>query len=421
VQLFAFRQATFGHEALNRIQARWAARAGVEATIAMMELHTEQPIPDDAFAIINDMEFVSSSDFLSDGPLHDTVYSVMHHVEGVDYNGPMDESSRININRTDASLLDLLDDMTPDVLSAIIDWVDEDDEPGMLGAEYDHYLALESPYKPRNGPLRSIAEMELIAGIWPEVMRGEDWNFNNRLDPNEDDGRRTLPEDQPDGYMEVGWASKLTAYSTDNGASGSGEPRIYLRHAIIEDLMDRCGIDEPQARALKAFGRNQDNVLEQLIVTPLNQIDPNTGEAGGGESNPAVAPLTDDQLLIVLQETTMYPLFERVPGRINLNTASQDLIEDILEVRGYDEVIADEIIYMRNSRPQGITSLLDLNEIPDLSPEMLLDLAQLFTTWSNVYTITSRGRSLVSGLEVEMIVVVDRSTVPARILEYREQ
>jgi hypothetical protein len=48
-------------------------------------------------------------------------------------------------------------------------------------------------------------------------------------------------------------------------------------------------------------------------------------------------------------------------------------------------------------------------------------LARYFTTTSNVYTIAARGRSLVSGIEVEMIVRVDRSDIPIRIIEYREQ
>jgi hypothetical protein len=38
-----------------------------------------------------------------------------------------------------------------------------------------------------------------------------------------------------------------------------------------------------------------------------------------------------------------------------------------------------------------------------------------------VFTITSRGRSGSTGLEVEITAVVDRSQLPARILEYREQ
>ena len=40
----------------------------------------------------------------------------------------------------------------------------------------------------RNGFYRSVAELELVAGIWGDFVRGEDRNLNGRMDPNENDG-----------------------------------------------------------------------------------------------------------------------------------------------------------------------------------------------------------------------------------------
>ena len=76
---------------------------------------------------------------------------------------------------------------------------------------------------------------------------------------------------------------------------------------------------------------------------------------------------------------------------------------------------------MRSSRPQGITGISELQDLPEMTDEIMEQLAGLLTTTSNVFSITSRGRSKASGIEFEMIVVVDRSTLPARIIEYREQ
>jgi len=45
IQIFAHRQALLGIEVHDRIQARWAARAGIEASIAMMAEHTIMPNP----------------------------------------------------------------------------------------------------------------------------------------------------------------------------------------------------------------------------------------------------------------------------------------------------------------------------------------------------------------------------------------
>lgn len=56
-----------------------------------------------------------------------------------------------------------------DPTDAILDWLDPDDDARPNGAESDFYLALETPYACRNGPMESIEELLLIAGITPEL------------------------------------------------------------------------------------------------------------------------------------------------------------------------------------------------------------------------------------------------------------
>ena len=80
----------------------------------------------------------------------------------------------------------------------------------------------------------------------------------------------------------------------------------------------------------------------------------------------------------------------------------------------------DDILAMRARRSEGIISMMDLWELPDINEELMSRLLTLFDTQSNVFTIISRGKSPGSHQEVEMIVVVDRSTIPIQILEYRE-
>jgi type II secretory pathway component PulK len=410
IQLVAYRQATVGHEALDRVRARWAARAGLENTIAVMADHTENPLPGDAFAMIRDLEYVAY------GQLNAAEYDIIHHVDGQNWLGPMDEHSRLNVNSSSRNYLMLLDDMTFDVADSISDWIDEDDDVGYFGAERDYYLSLETPYEPRNTTMRTTAELELVAGIWPETFRGEDWNLNNRLDPNEDDGALTWPDDEPDGILEGGWASKLTAYSVDGGATASGLPRIRLGTATAVELEERLGVEPAQAGQLIAFGRSGNSRMEQLLSTSLSTLgNQRTSQAG------LTTDLTEEQLANVLAECRVHRLTERPPGRLNINTVSAEFLRDLLEVLGLDEVIADEILYLRDSRAEGIGSLVDLRTIRELTAQNLEVLGRLFTTTSNVYTVTVRGRSNASGVGVEIIAVVDRSTVPVTILEYREQ
>jgi general secretion pathway protein K len=60
-----------------------------------------------------------------------------------------------------------------DVIDGILDWLDSDDEPRALGAEYDYYQSLEIPYGCKNGPMTSVEELLLIRGMTPEIYFGD--------------------------------------------------------------------------------------------------------------------------------------------------------------------------------------------------------------------------------------------------------
>lgn len=62
--------------------------------------------------------------------------------------------------------------MDPGLASSLADWLDRnsDPSPGALAAEADWYSRLPRPYLPRNGPLRSFAELALVRGFTPDVM-----------------------------------------------------------------------------------------------------------------------------------------------------------------------------------------------------------------------------------------------------------
>ncbi len=62
----------------------------------------------------------------------------------------------------------------PDLVAALIDWIDTDDQEyvqdGLLGAESNEYLSQDPGYSARNGPLRSLEELSLVRGFTPEVV-----------------------------------------------------------------------------------------------------------------------------------------------------------------------------------------------------------------------------------------------------------
>ena len=272
-QIVTFRQAVVGRETLARVQARWAARAGMEQMVAIMEFHLQNADPDDPMAVVRDMEEHAT------GTTATGSWDIRHFLDGLEWAGPLDEGAKLNINVATSVQLTNIPNMTPDVVDAIVDWRDADDNVQGLGAESDYYSNRSLGYKPRNGNFRSFAELELVAGAWPLYVRGEDWNLNGRLDPNENDGNKSFPNDKPDGKLDGGWSKFLTATSVQSPMSLSGEDKLPLKGADPESLTKRLGIDAEQAKALTAYGNQPNAKPEALIATPLSQL--SAGGTGG--------------------------------------------------------------------------------------------------------------------------------------------
>jgi type II secretory pathway component PulK len=444
-QVLAFRQVAMGRESVAKIEARWAARAGIEETIAVLEYHTEEPNTEDSRQLYKDLELVA------DGQLESGDWEIRHVEDGVEIKGPQDEHAKLNINNVDRLALLELEGMTMDVADAIVDWRDTDDNPGMMGAEYDFYSNRSLGYEPRNGAFRSIAEIELVAGAFPKYVRGEDQNLNGRLDPNENDGALSEPPDDADGFLDAGWSSALTARSAGSLIGASGEARLSLRTATPEEMQARFGVTPEQAGALSAFGKNRSSSLSMLLTQDLSTLASGGANANGrtatqmgaannqreqqqqqqgrqsGRSssgannrstNTRIQALDQQQLRRIFQEGTMDDGSQPIVGKVNLNTAPPSVLRALLPD---DPISAEAILSLRNATSSGLLAISDLLGSSRISPQSLAAIAPYVDTQSYVFTVTSRGRSASTGLEVEITAVVDRSTLPARILEYREQ
>jgi general secretion pathway protein K len=422
-QLGCYRQAVMGREAMSKVQARWAARAGVETVIAIMEYYGENPDPDSAFAMVNDLED-NAVDELSTGS-----FEIYHEIDGAIYPGPFDEHSRMNINAVSRAQLYNMDDVGL-LADAIVDWRDTNDDEEMSGAESRSYLGRSNiNYQPRNANFRSVPELEMVLGVWPKEVRGEDWNLNNRLDPNENDGDASFPDDNADGVLDYGLAGLFTARTRPYPQTMAGEDRLDLKTATAEEVVERTGLSQQQATQLVESAKQANFYVEQLISTPLGQQaqQPTTstsrGRSGrssaGRTQTPAAqqsATLKPEQLDTVLRECVTQAPKPGDAGRVNINTVSKRVLE---QVYGLEPKVAQRIIDRRDTST-GITTLGELSRIDGLSPQDAAQMARTMDTQSSVYTITSRGRAPGTGTEVEMIVVVDRSTLPVTILEYLE-
>jgi general secretion pathway protein K len=87
----------------------------------------------------------------------------------IDAYGNVDQKKKNQLER----LFTLLNH-DPEVIDAILDWLDPDDQKRPMGAEREYYMALKRPYAPKNGPLHFLGEMLLIKGMDSSIFYGTD-------------------------------------------------------------------------------------------------------------------------------------------------------------------------------------------------------------------------------------------------------
>ncbi|MBX3403687.1 MAG: general secretion pathway protein GspK [Phycisphaeraceae bacterium] len=407
LQSAAWRGAAAGREAVARSRAKWAARAGVEAQIAALTFSTINPDPNSAFAVRDELARAAS------GSLGGATFTVAHDTRTGRVEGAADAHAKLNINILSRDSMLLLPYMDETIADSILDWIDGDDEPNDLGAELGQYLSLKHGYMPRNAPLRSLGELELVLGVRPEYVRGEDWNQNNLLDPNEDDGNLTWPPDNPDGKLDGEWSRLLTAVSEDGGLAASGLARLDLTLAEVEEIQKRLQVDAQQAQAIADAALTVTSMAD-FIRTPLRDLVPQGATLLSGRRTSTLQNLTNDQLALLLDETTLGDPIPPRSGKLNINTCDDEVIEYLAEI---SPGVADALILERNARAGGFSNLIDLLNVPAITNEVLASLYDLIDVRSNVYVVTSRGRDEGTGVEVEIVATIDRSTLPIVVRE----
>jgi general secretion pathway protein K len=93
-----------------------------------------------------------------------------------------DLERKFNINLADQSVLQqamvvlmgMDASLFPTIGDSILDWIDQDDDNHLSGAESDYYLSLDAPYVPKNGPMDDISELLMVKGVFenPEIYWG---------------------------------------------------------------------------------------------------------------------------------------------------------------------------------------------------------------------------------------------------------
>jgi general secretion pathway protein K len=217
-----------------------------------------------------------------------------------------DESGRIPINKLvngsayNASIRDLLlrlltgpyfrlsQDRAGDVIDAIKDWIDADDEVTGGGAEVGYYEGLERPYAAKNAPLDCIEELLMVKGVTRELFYGTgespglvqclsvfgDGKININTAPKPvlralsaemtDDGVEALDEYRRDEKNDL---ASLTWYSKVSGAAAWNIPSTLI--SIQSDIfrLTSVGIQAKMTQRITAIVKR---VKDQKKITLLS-------------------------------------------------------------------------------------------------------------------------------------------------------
>jgi DNA uptake protein ComE-like DNA-binding protein len=257
----------------------------------------------------------------------------------------VDEASKLNLNTATREMLELLPRMTPELAAAIIDWRDSDSEPSQGGAEDETYLRRIPSYRCKNAPFETVDELRLVFGMDLEILYGEDWNRNGVLDPNENDGSASPPNDNRDGRLDPGLAEYVTVVSLEPNTRSDGSARINVsnqqsRQQLQQLLEETFG--EDRARDILAqlgAGQGARSLLEFFMRTQLSA----------------------DEFALIEGDLTVTNA-QTIAGLVNVNTASAAVLACI---PGLDQGKAEEMVNFRRSNPGRLNTVAWVAEVLD--------------------------------------------------------
>lgn len=367
--------------ATDEVRGKWACRAGVE----------------NAIAILN--EDLRDSDSLSDLWSNNDEAFTNVVMEGCRYSVLVtDEAGKLNVNTATKDQLMALPYMEEHIADAILDWRDTDDDPRPLGAEAGYYENLPIPYTVRNGPFRTIRELLRVKGMTEEHLYGE--NMNPRGSDASGDS----------GFSE-GWIAYLTCYSYERNVDADGNRRVNINQANQQQLQDQLGISASQARWIvdnrgQGFGSIGDLIEEASPATP-----PEDGSGNQDQAEPM-----DLQTFSRIADRIAIVDEDRIPGRININTAPHAVLVALFGRDDQAEQLAHALIGDRSSLLYGFASIGDLLNVQSMSVQRFKAIADLITVRSDVFTIECVATADVSGARFRTECVVDRSQAGGTIL-----
>jgi DNA uptake protein ComE-like DNA-binding protein len=255
----------------------------------------------------------------------------------------VDEASKLNLNTATIEMLEALPRMTPELAAAIIDWRDADSNVTQGGAESPTYNRLQPAYNCKNAPFETVDELRLVYGATLDILYGEDANLNGLLDPNENDGPQTLPDDNRDGRLDHGIFEYLTVYSRQPNAARTNVAVAQQLRSLLQQTFSAARASQIQAQL-------------------------GGGGPGGGTIRSVLefyvkSGMTADefyQISTVITATNG----QSIQGLVNVNTATAEVLACIPGI-GTDK--AQSLVAYRQSNPDKLNSIAWVKDALDRS------------------------------------------------------
>ena len=367
-------------------------------------------------------------------------------LEDMESTDAMDGMEGMDIQESSVrDMLMSLPGMTYEVADAILDWMDEDDEPREYGAEIDYYSSLAPAYAAKNGLLETVEELLLVRGVTPQLLFGADVNRNGLIDENEMAQAAAYGDT---ALLSRGWASLLTLHSKEQNNSSLAEPRINLNMDDMQQLYDSLSLIFPPEWVvfIVAFRQNDpytgsdvgetyssgDLDLGQKGKTKLTQVLDLIGAKvevkfqGEEEATVLQSPFGDDLASMMTYMTTLMDFATAVdaptiPGRININQAPREILAG---VPGMTDELLEQIISSRTPEPEIdnpthvhetwllTEGLVTLDEMRSLSPYVCAG--------GDVYRTQVVGFFDNGQASARLEVLLDATQIPPRILLWRD-
>jgi len=244
--------------------------------------------------------------------------------------GLTDENGKLNLNTATLPMLQSLPNIDPQFAANIITWRTNDDTSGGVGPE--EYAMLSPSYQPKEQPFETTEELRLVYDADITTLVGEDANRNGCLDPNEKDLNRN-------SQVDPGILESVTVYSKEPNTNPDGTSLINVRSVSGTNRTELQSLLETNLPS----GRGQ-TVMQQLT------------RGGTTFRSPLqfyiASQMTADEFASVADHiTTVTNSF--IDGRININTASPDVLYCIPGISNY----VDQLVSYRRSNPDKLTSI----------------------------------------------------------------